>query len=462
MTFELHRIEYHIANLRTRFPFKYGIASLEVVPHLFVRVELTASGERAFGTAADSLAPKWFTKVAERPFQEEIEEMIEVITRAGDRALERGGAGSPATDFYSFWRALYEAGRAENLPPLLTSFGSSMIERAVLDALCRAWNTPFAELVRGGESDRLGIPTAVADPSRLPAPRRSVIARHTVGLGDPLTPADIAEPVDDGLPHSLDQCIAAYGLSHFKLKLCGTVERDVDRMSTIADLLDGRDFAFTLDGNEQYREVAAFREMWAGLAESADLSRLCFVEQPFHRDVALSDETGRELRAWAGRPPMIIDESDGELESAAQALAAGYVGTSHKNCKGVIKGLINACAFAARSEPTVMSGEDLVNVGPVALLQDLAVAATLGVEHVERNGHHYFRGLGQFPDALQEQVMRHHDDLYERGRIDVPTVAIRDGRVSVGSLIDAPFGCNFVPELAGLVPLADWRYEMLV
>lgn len=462
MSFELHRIEYHIANLRTRFPFKYGIASLEVVPHLFVRVELSADGERAFGTSADSLAPKWFTKVAERPFKDEIEEMIEVISRAGDRALELASPSNPAADFHSFWRALYDAGRAEDLPPLLTSFGSSMIERAVLDALCRAWNTPFAELIR---TPRLGIPADVADPSHLPAARRSVIARHTVGLGDPLTPADIAatgEPVDDGLPHSLDQCIAAYGLDYFKLKLCGDVERDVDRMSTIAGLLDGRDFAFTLDGNEQYREVAAFREMWERLAGSADLSRLCFVEQPFHRDVALSAETGRELRAWSDRPPMIIDESDGELESASQALAAGYVGTSHKNCKGVVKGLINACAFAAREEPTVMSGEDLVNVGPVALLQDLAVAATLGVEHVERNGHHYFRGLGQFPEALQEQVMAQHGDLYERGRIDVPTVAIREGRVSVGSLIDAPFGCNFVPELGGLVPLADWRYEMLV
>jgi len=448
MTFELHRIEYHIANLRTRFPFKYGIASLEVVPHMFVRVELSAGGERAFGTAADSLAPKWFTKVAERPFQEEIEEMIAVITRAGDRALE---LARPAADFHSFWRAHYEAGHAEPLPPLLTSFGSSMIERAVLDALCRVWKIPFPDLI---QSSRLGLPTELADPSRLAPPRRSVIARHTVGLGDPLTPADITEPVDDGLPYSLDQCIAAYGLSHFKLKLCGDVERDVDRMATIARLLEGREF--------QYREVAAFRAMWEGLAASADLSRLCFVEQPFHRDVALTEETGRELRSWTARPPMIIDESDGELESAAQALAAGYVGTSHKNCKGVIKGLINACAFAAREETTIMSGEDLVNVGPVALLQDLTVAATLGVEHVERNGHHYFRGLGQFPAALQEQVMAHHGDLYERGRIEVPTVAIRDGKVAVGSLLEAPFGCGFVPELAGLVPLADWRYDMLV
>jgi hypothetical protein len=33
----------------------------------------------------------------------------------------------------------------------------------------------------------------------------------------------------------------------------------------------------------------------------------------------------------------------------------------------------------------MMSGEDLCNTGPIALLQDLAVMAALGIESVERN-----------------------------------------------------------------------------
>lgn len=41
----------------------------------------------------------------------------------------------------------------------------------------------------------------------------------------------------------------------------------------------------------------------------------------------------------------------------------------------------------------VLSAEDLRTVGLIELLQDLAVTATLGAEHVERNGHHNFRGL---------------------------------------------------------------------
>ena len=61
-----------------------------------------------------------------------------------------------------------------------------------------------------------------------------------------------------------------------------------------------------------------------------------------------------------------------------------------------------------------MSGEDLANIGPVALLQDLAVVASLGVRSVERNGHHYFAGLSAFPRAVQQQILTHHGDLYER------------------------------------------------
>src|SRR5439155_284989 len=144
----------------------------------------------------------------------------------------------------------------------------------------------------------------------LPAgPLRTVVSRHTVGLTDPLTDADIApaERVDDGLPQSLDACVRTVGLTHCKIKRWG-------------------------------------------------------------------DDCG-----------------DRDLSS-------GYAGTSHKNCKGVFKSIANAGLIARRrrQDPSarfVVSGEDLSNIGPVALLQDTAVVATLGITHAERNGHHYFKGL---------------------------------------------------------------------
>src|SRR5690606_2352290 len=120
----------------------------------------------------------------------------------------------------------------------------------------------------------------------------------------------------------------------------------------------------------------------------------------------------RMLAEWPDRPRVIIDESDGEPDTLRRALDLGYAGTSHKNCKGVFKSIANACLIAARREATgddlVLSAEDLANVGPVALLQDLAVVATLGISHVERNGHHYFAGLRHLPADMQDTVLTHH------------------------------------------------------
>ena len=98
--------------------------------------------------------------------------------------------------------------------------------------------------------------------------------------------------------------------------------------------------------------VAPFRALWEELHADPVLARfldgLIFVEQPFYRGVALSAALAAELLAWTERPPIIIDESDAELDSLPRALAGGYAGTSHKNCKGVFHGIANACLIAHR------------------------------------------------------------------------------------------------------------------
>ena len=104
-----------------------------------------------------------------------------------------------------------------------------------------------------------------------------------------------------------------------------------------------------------------------------------------------------------------------------------------------------------------MSGEDLCNVGPVALLQDLAVCAALGIESVERNGHHYHPGLSQLPVAMQTAALEHHPDLYHTGPDGWPALKIQDGRLDVTSINQAHFGVGFTPDLADLKAAPDWE-----
>ena len=463
----------HLIDLRTRLPFKYGIATMTRAPQAFVRMIVDVDGRESTGIAADVLPPKWFTKIPDKPLEAEIKEMLRVVEHAV--ATAQGLDGETAFDV---WRQLYDRqrawGRAEQLPPLLSNFGTTFVERALIEAVCKGRGVNFAAAVRDNtlgirlsEFDRIWPRSGGFQPPRLadsephdllpPTPRRSVIARHTVGLADPLTDADIApaERLEDGLPQSLVACIQRYELRHFKVKVAGDLEQDTARLSRLFAVLREHapaDFRFTLDGNEQFQSPDGFRAYWQELTNTDGLTplfqHLMFVEQPFHRDVALDAAVLAGLRDWRERPPLIIDESDAELDSLVRALDLGYAGTSHKNCKGVFKSIANACLLAKlrREQPGaawLLSGEDLANIGPVALLQDLAVAATLGIESIERNGHHYFAGLSAFPASVQQQILEHHGDLYERSAAGWPTLTIRGGRLDLGTVLDAPLGVGF-------------------
>lgn len=455
-------------HLHARMPFKYGIVTMTELPHVFLQATCEFDGVVATGTAADHLPPKWFTKDPTKDPLVEIEDMLVVIRHA-----VKAATSVQAPTVFSWWQQVYQAqddwSQAEKIPPLLAHFGTSLIERAVIDAFCRAKGISFATAV---QQNALGIDLGAVRPelansvpsdwlpSSLP---HHVFARHTVGLVDPLWETDInpADRVNDGLPQSLEASIAAYGLRHFKLKVSGGA--DTERLLKIVEVLErcaAPGWVCTIDGNEGFKSVAAFRTFWESVIGNPKLETLrrglLFVEQPFHRDLALSDEIGALASQWPARPPIIIDESDGSLTSLPRALSLGYVGTSHKNCKGVLKGLINAChiSYLRKNKPGqswTISGEDLSNVGPVAMLQDLAVQTVLGVTSVERNGHQYFAGLSAWPEAIQTSILQHHPDLYARARQGWPSLVVKEGEVSVESVTRAPLGVGFAfsPEAAG-------------
>jgi hypothetical protein len=472
--------DLHVVNMRTRMPFRYGIVTVRAYAHLFVRAEVEIDGARHIGVSAENLAIKWFTKDPNLAARDELAQMRQVVEMACDVARAAGTHRS----VFDWWLHVYQGqsawGGGWGIPPLLTHLGTSLVERAVIDAFCHSQATPFARVVR---ENRLGIrlgemhrELAHVEPATfLPErPARSVAARHTVGMSDPLTDAEISsdDRIDDGLPQSLEACVRAYGLTHFKIKLSGNVDDDVEQLRRIAAVLatGSPQYRYTLDANENFPDVETFRALWSRLREGASMrdfvARLIVVEQPLHRDVSMSDHTANQLRCWADRPPIIIDESDAEIGSAAKALDRGYVGTSHKNCKGVIKSIANACLFERRRRTNpagtyVLTAEDLTTVGPVALHEDLAVVGTLGTEHVERNGHHYLRGLSMFPRENIDPVVEHHADLYRRLPDETPAVRIENGRLEIGSVVDAPFGLAVPFDPTRFTSLTDWTFKSL-
>jgi hypothetical protein len=457
---ELFRLELH-----ARMPFRYGIATMTEVPQILLRLTFELGGKPETGLAADLLPPKWFTKDPARTLVDEIDEMLRVIW-AAIRHAQNVHAATP----FAYWRELSAAqtawAGAAGLPPLLANFGTSLVERTLIHAVCRARRTTLAQAL---QTNLFGLDLGALQPALrgvqprdfLPAvPPAEVFARHTVGLSDPITAGALApeEHANDGLPQTLEEVIRFYGQQHFKIKINGEAARDRDRLAQMARVLTAEcrgGFAFSLDGNESFHDVSSFREYFRELQAEPALRvlwpHLLYVEQPWHRKVALSPAIGVLAESWPDRPPIIIDESDADLGSLPAALALGYAGTSHKNCKGVFKSVLNAGLLAPRraaGQPAILSGEDLGNVGPISNLQDLAAQAALGVTSVERNGHHYFAGLSQFPRTWQEQALRQHPDLFLRTAAGWPRLDIRGGKLALGSVNAAPFGVPGEMDLA--------------
>lgn len=476
MGIEVVRTDRYVQTNDTRMPFHFGNVVATEGAHHFLDLEIEIDGERATGLSMVGIAPMWFFKDPDLSLADQNERLLETFSAACEHARTL----DPEETVFDLWYRLYERQRnwgddAEH-PPLLQGYGVSMVEQALIDAFCRHHGITFADGIRTGA---FGVEPGRIYPELegesladyLPAePTRDAAVRHTIGLADPLREDEIDEAarLDDGLPQSLEEYVERDGVDHFKIKLSADEERDADRLAHIGELLDERSldsYRCTLDANEQYGDVRAFKDQWerhvADPALAAVIDHVAYVEQPLPRERALTDETREVLTDWDDGPPVIIDESDDRLDSAGRALECGYAGTSHKNCKGVFKGVVNACLIEKRQRETgdeyVMSGEDLTTIGPVELLHDLAVMGTLGMDHIERNGHHYYRGLSALPDDLQETLLETHGDLYGRHERGFPTLDVEDGRMRFDSVIDAPFGREFDLDPARFTPIEAWN-----
>ena len=472
--FTVGPFELFVLPARTRFPFRYGIASMTDVPHLFARTRVEAGGRSHVGVTAEGLPPKWFTKDPDTTFEQDLPAMIDAIRHAAQVAEI---VGRQPHSFFDLWRAVSDEqaswGAKRNVAPLLAGLGVSIVERAVLDGLCRTLDRPVHRLVADNWlALRLAeiypeLESAAPEDLLPPLPVSSCFVRHTIGLGDPLSDGDLGpqDRVGDGLPQTLAASIRAYGLRYFKLKLAGKAREDSIRLREVVRMLaaDTRDgFWLTVDGNENFEDFSAFRDFWEQIHCDSTLAdvprRTLAVEQPVHRSRALDDSARAALTAWHDRPPVIVDESDAALGDVPRALECGYAGSSFKSCKGIVKGIANACLLAyrrSRDRDGMLTGEDLCTLGPIALQQDLAMMALLGITHVERNGHHYYRGLSMLPRDWQDRALENHPDLYVDDPIGFARVRIREGALDIRSVNAAAFGVRPVLDVSRFAALEN-------
>ena len=470
----IESIELLERDVRLRMPFRFGIVTLTEAPQAFARVRIRLEdGRESEGAAAELLAPKWFDKNPALSNEDNFDQLRTALGIARQLYL----AGPPATAFGHFcshYETQIKRAASLQLNSLVANFGPALIDRAILDALCRALDRSFHDVIR---HNLTGIgPTDLCPDmqgfdfdtflSNL-QPASTISARHTVGMVDPITEDDRTARVGDGLPETLEEVVKVYGHRWFKLKVGGNLAADIARLTSIARVLDRVEGGYraSLDGNEQYEDVDGILELWHRMRVEPSLARMCanisFIEQPIKRQNALS----QNVSGLSSQKSVIIDESDDSLDAFVRARQLGYTGVSSKTCKGLYKSLINRARChkwnleLARDEPSdpsspryQMSAEDLTIQAGLALQQDLALVSLMGITHVERNGHHYVNGMAGLPQAEQDAFLAAHPDLYERSQGAV-RVKIRNGTLAIGSLGSVGFASGAMPQWATMRPM---------
>jgi hypothetical protein len=474
MSYTIKRIELFVRETAPgRIAFKIGSAAKaerRTNPLGHVRLILADDkGREAFGCSGDRLSVRWLDKRQGRDRGMKTRQLVDLIYQAREIYLADPKVSTPFEKWLETHPKIMAIGARAGEEPLTTSLASSLIERALVDAFCRLNGASAFSMLR---DDRLGFAAHLADrdlpkmPTNAWLPARPVTTfqvRHTIGPADPMRGSDVpaADRINDGLPEAVDDNIRRYGLHYFKIKLGGKVDVDIARMARIWEVLpQDPETVITFDANEAYSDLNVFAKFIERFEKELPgmFQHTTYIEQPLPRALTLDPSTAGMIRKISERKLLLIDEADGSVDAFKRAHAIGYAGTSHKNCKGFFKSLINRVRvvhYTEQGKAAFQSAEDLQNLAIAPLHQDFVTVGMLGLNNCERNGHHLNRGLAFVSPRDKESLARHHTDLYEK-RGDEWYVKIRNGIVNCASLQCPGFGVVDEPDWASMEDMRSW------
>jgi hypothetical protein len=430
-----------------RLPFKFGAATVTACPQAFVKVTLSIEGVEWQGASAELMVPKWFDKSPQRTQDDNFDQLRLCVVKARDAYLAAGSAQSAYSLSVSTTERVIDQMLMQGHPRLVGQFGPALLDKAIADAVLRSQNQSW---ISGLGAGLLGDPWSGCLKLHQ---ANSVWLRHTVGLADRLTDAEPLTAQEDGLPNSLTQAIDAYGLKYFKLKVGGQLDADIERLAKIETVLSKvKDYKVTLDGNETFQNVESLsvfvHAMTQHEATQRLLERTLLIEQPLPRAIALEEK----IPTMPLNIPVILDESDDHPDVLVKGLALGYRGISSKACKGIYRSLHSA-SLVQQTPQCLLSGEDLTCQAGLGVQQDTLLATSLGVQHIERNGHHYVKGFGIAPTHESNEFAKAHADLYSSNHAGVH-LNVQQGQINIASLHQAGFGHQAWPDWQSLDPIS--------
>ena len=308
-----------------------------------------------------------------------------------------------AAEYHHLGRAVAEQqGLDEAIPELAQLVAASPTDAAVHDAFGRinginAFNALSSEYMTNDLAEYLDEQFAgeYLDAYTLRDPKPSLPLYHLIGALDPLTDSDVETPIDDELPETLPEWIAADGLTHLKIKLNGDdLDWDVNRVLAIeavtaqAQATRGcEQWCYSTDFNEKCENVEYVLAFLAKVREGSEAAweRIQYIEQPTSRDLKAHPDV--KMHEAAAIKPVVIDEALVDYESLLLCREQGYSGVALKACKGQTESLL--LGAAAQKFDMFLCVQDLTCPG-ASFLHSASLAARIpGVQAIEGNGRQY-------------------------------------------------------------------------
>jgi L-alanine-DL-glutamate epimerase-like enolase superfamily enzyme len=433
-------VRHSYQDFRYRTPIKFGGQVLDRVTLLNVEMDVeTGSGVVATGAGSMPLGNVWAWPSKELGYEQTLGGMKFAASHLLNM-YDGAAAGHPVAITHGLerqfaWIAdVFTTGHqlADPMPLLAVLVVASAFDAALHDAFGKAhgrsaYHCYGPDLLDADLGSLLG-PDFAGDRldrylSRRPEPRLPLY--HLVGALDPLTRADVRQPVGDGLPETLGEWVERDGLTHLKIKLSGDdlgwdVER-VIRVNVTAEkawrrlgVAPGR---YSLDFNERCPSVEHLLLFFTRLRQRAfaAFDRVQYVEQPTHRDLKAHPLRVHEA---AKLKPVVIDESLTDLESLHLARDLGYTGVAFKACKGQTQTLL--LAAAAQKLGMFRCVQDLTCPG-ASLIHSAGLAAHIpGVAAIEANSRQYVPAANAGWDEQFPGLFTTRDGTLHTGQLTGP------------------------------------------
>ena len=196
---KLESVDRFERDYKLRLPFRFGVITVTEGTQAVIRATIALEdGRTAVGVAAEALGAKWFDKSPAFSDAQNLDQLRQALGLAIELYRARGWS-TPFGLYADTYRDQLARGAELGLVPLVASYGPALLDRAILDALGRATELSFADMIRrnlpGIAATELTPDLAGYDLPRFLGslrPGRDIAVRHTVGLVDPIVASDQA------------------------------------------------------------------------------------------------------------------------------------------------------------------------------------------------------------------------------------------------------------------------------